>query len=117
MKRHSLSVRTRTRVNQVTSTAMQSVRQQYCRHIMTSYANNINNPRYFVNMDETAVYLNCSPNWIVVTKGEKTVPIMLGGTSGMRFTYSVLVAMDGTRLSLFAIFKDVPGGNIARQLS
>ena len=116
MKRHSLSVRTRTRVSQVISTAMQSVRQQYCRHIMTSYANNINNPHYFVNMDETAIYLNCSPKRTVHAKGEKTVPIMLGGASGMRFTLAVSVAMDGTKLPLFAIFKGVPGGSIDRQL-
>ena len=116
MKRHSLSVRSRTRVSQVTQSAMQSVRQQYCRHVMTSYANNINNPHYLINMDETAIYLNCSPKRTVHSKGEKTVPIMLGGTSGMRFTLAVSVAMDGTKLPLFAIFKGTPGGSIDRQL-
>ena len=115
-KRHSLSVRTRTRVSQVTSTALQSVRQQYCRHIVTSYASNINNPLFFVNMDETAIYLNCFPNRIVDAKGEKNVPIMLDGVSGMRFTVAVSVAMDGTKLQLFAIFKVVPSRIIDRQL-
>ena len=41
---------------------------------------------------------------------------MLGGTSVMRFTLAVPVAMDGTKLTLFATFKDVPGGSIDRQL-
>ena len=116
MKRHSLSVRTRTHVIQVTSTAMQSVRQQYWRHIMTSYAKNINNPHYFVNMDETAIYLNCSPKHTVHAKGEKTVPIMPDGLSGMRFTLAISLAMDGTKLRIFGVFKGVPGGSIGRQL-
>ena len=65
MKRHSFSVRTRTRVSRVPSTAMQFVRQRYCRHIMTSFANNINNSHYLLNMDETAIYQNCSPKHTV----------------------------------------------------
>ena len=116
MARHSLSVGTRTRVSQVTAAAMQPIRQQFCRRLMTSYKHRINDPYFLVNMDETAVYLNCSPNRTVHMKGEKTVSVMIGGASSMRFTLAVTVAMDGTKLPLFVIFKGTPGGKVEKQL-
>ena len=117
MKRRRLSVRTRTRKGQITDAAMQSVKQGFCRRLMTSYNNTIANPRFFVNMDETAVYSNCSPNRTVHPKGEKTVSIMIGGTSSTRFTLAVSVATDGSKLPLFAIFKGVPSGRIDKSLA
>ena len=50
---------------------------------MTSYHNLIGNPKYLLNMDETAVYLNCAPNRTAHPKGEKTISIMVGGSSFM----------------------------------
>ena len=116
MKRRNLSIRTRTRKSQVTDAAMQQVKADYCRRVMTSFHNRINNPRYLINMDETAIYLNCSPVRTVHPRGEKTVSIMIGGTSSMRFTLAVTVAMDGSKLPLFVIFKGVPGGRVDKSL-
>ncbi len=42
--------------------------------------------------------------------------IMIGGTSSARFTLAVTVAMDGTKLPLFVIFKGVPGGRVENSL-
>ena len=112
----NLSVRTRTRVSQIPDAAMQSVKRAYCQRVMTTYSNRIKDPKLFVNMDETAVYLNCSPKRTIHHRGERTVAIRIGGTSSMRFTLAVTVAMDGTKLPLFVIFKGKPGGNIEKNL-
>ena len=115
MRRH-LGVRTRTCKSQITESAMPSVKQDYCRNVMTSYHNLIGNPKYLLYMDETAVYLNCASNRTVHPKGEKTIFIMVGGSSSMRFTLAVTIAMDGSKLLLFVIFKGTPVGSIARSL-
>ena len=83
MKLRHLSVRTRTCKIQITESAMQSVKQDYCRNVMNSYHNLIGNPKYLLDMDETAVYLNCALNRTVHPKGEKTISIMVGGSSSM----------------------------------
>lgn len=112
MKRRRLCVRTRTSVSQQTRNVMESVKRDICKRVMTTFRNRIKNPRLLVNMDETAIYLNCSPKRTVYGKGERTVSIRIGGTSSMRFTPAVTVAMDGTKLPLFAIFKGTPGGSV-----
>ena len=116
IKRRNLRVRTRTRTVQIQNAAMQPVKDAYCHRIMTSYNLRINNPKYLVNMDETAIYLNCAPKRTVHLKGEKTVSVMIGGSSSMRFTLAVTVAMDGTKLPLFVIFKGKQGGTVEKQL-
>ena len=96
---------------------MQSVKQDFCRCLMTSYNNTLRNPRFLVNMDETAVYLNCSPNRTVHPKREKTVPIMIGGTFSTRFKLAISDATDDSKLPLFVIFKGIPDGRIDKSLA
>ena len=77
MVRYRLSVPTHTRVSQITDTAMRTVRRDCCRRLMTSYRARINYPHLLINMDETAVYLNFSPNRTVHIKGERQLQLML----------------------------------------
>ena len=58
MKRIHLSVGTRTRKSHITNAAMQSVKQDFSRRLMTLYNGLIRIPRFLLNMDETAVFLN-----------------------------------------------------------
>ena len=67
-------------------------------------------PRLFVDKDERALYLNESPKFTVYRKGECTVSIRIGDKSSMRFTLAVAIAMNGSKLPLFVIFKGKPGG-------
>ena len=85
---------------------MQPVEDAYCHRIMTSHNRHRNNPKYLVNMDETAKYLNCAPKCTLYLKKEKTVSAMIGGSSSMRFTLAVTAATDGTKFPLFVIFKE-----------
>ena len=67
-------------------------------------------------MDETTVYLNSSPKRTVHPKGERIVSIRVGGLSYTRLALEVSVAMDGTKLHFFVIFKGKPGGSVERSL-
>ena len=116
MKRRRLSVRTRTRKSQITEVTMQSVKQDFCRRLMTSYNGFKRNPRFLVNMDETAIYLNCSPNRTVHPTDGKAVSIIVGGISSTRFTLAVIITMDGTKLPLFVIFKGTLGDSFEKSL-
>ncbi len=116
LQRHNLCIRTRTRIAQVTDSVMLAVKKDFCFRVMQSYKYRINNPRYLVNMDQTAVFLNCSPTRTVDIKGKRTVSIRVGGSGSMKFTLCVAVALDGTKLPLFVIFKGQPNGSIARSL-
>ncbi len=103
-------------MSQVTATTMQAVKQDFCRRVMTKFCNCINNQFLLVNTDETAIFLNCSTKTTINLRGERIIAILVGGTSSMRFTLAVSVAMDGTELSLFLIFKGKPGGGIVKSL-
>ncbi len=50
---------------------------------MTSYSNLINYPHHLVNMEATAVYINCSSNRKVHMKGKQTISVMIGGAKSM----------------------------------
>ena len=96
---------------------MQSVKRDCCSRLMRMYLYCINNPLFFVNMDQTAVYLNCPPKRTVDGKGKKIISIRVRGTASMRFTLCIAVAMDGTKLPLFVICKGKPNGNVEKNLS
>ncbi len=116
LSRKNLSVRTKTRSSQVLDAVMKPARREYCKLIVTVLQNYIVDLKYLVNMDETAVYLNCSPKRTVHRKREHTIPIRIGGGASPRFTLAVTVAMDGTKLPLFVIFKGTVGGSVERGL-
>lgn len=84
---------------------------------MASYKQRTIDPHFLVNLDETAVYLNRFPTRTVHAKGKKTVSVMIGGALSIRFTLAVSVAMDSTKLALFATFKGISGGIVDKQLS
>lgn len=114
MKLRRVCVRVSIRVSQQTKAVMKSVQKDYIKRIMTAYANLINNPKLLVNIDETAVCKNCSPNLTVHDKGERTVSIRIGSSSSKCYTMAATVAMDGTKIPLFVIFKAKSSGLIER---
>lgn len=71
MKRNSLSVRTVKLTGQILNPAMQPVKDAYCHSIMTPYTLHINNSKYLVNMDKTAIGLNCAQNALRTEKERK----------------------------------------------
>lgn len=99
--------------NQITPSAIQSVKQDFCFRVMPNFRNRITNESSLVNMDETEIHLNCSPNTTINLFGERTIAIFVDGTSSMHLTHPVSVTMDETKLPLFLIFEGKPGCCIA----
>lgn len=62
-------------------------------------------PSMFVNMNETAVFFEARSKCTVHNTDARTVSVSGSGSSNRRLTACVSVACDGTKLSLFLIFK------------
>jgi hypothetical protein len=60
-------------------------------------------PKYFLNMDQTAVFFESKSQTVVSTKG-KTVPSRDSGCNAKRATVVVTIAADGTKLDPFFIY-------------
>lgn len=73
------------------------------------------NQKFFVNMDQTAIYFDSKTRTTVSERGERTVSIR-SDSSSKRITLSVAVAYDGTKLPLFVVFKGQPNGRIEQDL-
>ena len=58
LKRRNLSVRTHTRMSLETSANRLPVKHEFRRRIMTTFNTRISDPKYLINIDETAIYLN-----------------------------------------------------------
>eukprot|EP00171_Calliarthron_tuberculosum_P018575 IDg18575t1 len=101
MRYNQLFVRVQIHVGQLTKGHMQYFKKYFARRVITLFKNRVHDMRLFCNMDETAVKLTNA----VHTKGDNTVSVHNGGSSANRCTVFVTVAMDGTELLLFVIFK------------
>ena len=51
------------------------------------------------------IYLNCALKPTVHLKGQKRFSVIIGASSSSRFTLTVIVVMDGTKLPLILIIK------------
>lgn len=114
LKGRNLAIRTNTRQIQILDAVIQPFKKDYCKRMIAELKNYINNLKFLVNMDETAVYMNCHPNRTEYLKGKRTVAICVGGTFASRWTMAVPIAMDDTILLLFVIFKAQIGGSVER---
>ena len=114
MRRRKSGISVRIRVAQETQIAMKEAAKDYSHRLMMSYKARINNPKYFVNMDETAIYMNCYPKRTIHPKGEKAASISLVGGSSYRITLALSIAMDGTKLPFFVVFKGELGKRVEK---
>ena len=105
MDRDDLCIRAHTGTEQTRDAGMEAVKN-FCFRVMQSFkAHNIN-PHFRVNK-ETALFLNYSPTR-KVESGKCKASIGVGGSTPMRFTPSVSMGLDSTKLQLFVIFKGRP---------
>jgi hypothetical protein len=61
--------------------------------------------KYFINMDQTAVYFEMKTTTTVHEVGAKTVSVRKSGSNSKRATIVLAVAADGTKLPPFVVFK------------
>lgn len=50
---------------QIKVIAVQSVKDCYCCNTVSTFRNQIRNPRCLLNIDETSIYIYCTPTYIV----------------------------------------------------
>jgi len=72
--------------------------------------------RFFVNMDETAVFFESKSKTTVHTRGARMVPARDSGSSAKRATVCIAIAADGTKLPLLFVFKGSPGAQVQREI-
>lgn len=70
-----------------------------------------------VNMDETAVFFETRPPSTVHPTGSRTVPARALGSNIARLTACVSIARDGTKVSLFLIYKCKANGRFEKSLN
>ena len=71
------------------------------------------NQRFVMNMDQVPVCLSMHPNRTLNLQGARTVPVRCTSNSTSRFTASLTVCADGSKLKPFCIFKGAKNGRIA----
>lgn len=120
LDRYALSLRRITRVGQKLSGHLDSVRIETCQAIHKRFAFDGTLPnlplKYFINMDQTAVYFESKAKTTVDKRGKKVIHARDSASNDKRATVCVTVAADGTKLPLFYVFKGVPGATIDKAL-
>jgi hypothetical protein len=61
--------------------------------------------KYSINMDQTAIYFKLKSSTTVHKKGKRTVLVHDSASNSKRVTVVLAVAVDGTKLPPFIIFK------------
>jgi hypothetical protein len=109
LARHGLSVRRVTRVGQKLSGHLKKVQDDAAAAIRKrlSVGGTLHGMelKYFINMDQTAVYFEMKTTTTVHEVGAKTVSIRESGSNSKRATICLAVAADGTKLPPFVVFK------------
>jgi transposase-like protein len=107
--RHGLSVRRVTRIGQKLSGHLKKVQDdcsEAMRNRMAVGGTLHGMPlKYFINMDQTAVYFEMKSSTTVHKKGERTVSVRDSASNSKRATVVLAVAADGTKLPPFVVFK------------
>ena len=121
MQRNNLSIRAVTHTGQIPQPDIHKYRIRFALKLNEKWDeggiyHNIS-AKYFVNMDQSAIYYESRPRTTVHLKGEKTISIKSSSGSNHRATICLAVAMDGTKLPPFIIFKAQPGGRIESNIS
>jgi hypothetical protein len=120
MERWDLCLRRTTRVGQKLSGHLDMVRKDSVAALNNRFAPGGTlfgtQPKYFLNMDQTAIYFEAKSKTVVAPKGVRTVAIRDSGSNSKRCTVCVTISADGTKLPPFFVFKGVPGAKIERAL-
>jgi hypothetical protein len=109
LARHRLSVRRVTRIGQKLSGHLKEVQDDATAAIRKRLAEGGTlhgmDLKYFINMDQTAVYFEMKSSTTVNEVGARTVSIRDSASNSKRATIVLAVAADGTKLPPFVVFK------------
>jgi hypothetical protein len=109
LARHCLSVCRVTRIGQKLSGHLKEVQDDAAAAIRKRLAEGGTlhgiDLKYFINMDQTAVYFEMKSSTTVNEVGARTVSIRDSASNSKRVTIVLAVAADGTKLPPFVVFK------------
>jgi DDE superfamily endonuclease len=74
-------------------------------------------PKFFLNMDQTAVFFESKSDRVVSKRGKKSISQRDSGSDSKRATVVVTVASDGTILDPFFIFKGKAGKRLEQSMA
>jgi hypothetical protein len=74
-------------------------------------------PKYFVNMDQAAVYFEMKSKTTIDRKGASTMSCCDSGSNSRQCSVVIAVAADGTKLPPILFFKGKPGARVEKQLA
>lgn len=109
LARHGMSVRRVTRVGQKLTGHLKDVQDDATAAVRKRMAAGGTlhgiDLKYFINMDQTAVYFEMKSNTTVHEVGARTISVRESGSNSKRATIVLAVAADGTKLPPFVVFK------------
>jgi Tc5 transposase DNA-binding domain len=107
--RTGLSIRRPTRIGQKLTGHLQEVQNDMTKSIRKrlDVGGTLHglDPKYFINMDQTAVWFEMKSATTVDVVGAQTVSVRDSGSNSKRCTVCLAVAADGTKLPPFVVFK------------
>jgi hypothetical protein len=105
MKRHGLSMRTKTKISQKMPQEYEEKILSFHRFIIQHRKKTSVELSQIANMDETPLTFDVPSNRTVAMKGAKTVTIKASGHEKMHYTVVLSCCADGTKLNPMIIFK------------
>lgn len=105
MKRHELSLRSRTSLSQRLPADLEEKISSFQTFVKTERSSEEIDDRYIVNMDETPVFFDIVPNKTVEQTGNKSVIIRSSGSDKKHVTVMLAVSATGDVLPTIVIFK------------
>jgi Tc5 transposase DNA-binding domain/DDE superfamily endonuclease len=120
MKRYDLTLRRVTHRGQKLSGHLNAIRIDTATAINKRFSKSGSmyglNPKYFLNMDQTAVYFESKSSVVVSPKGKRSVPMRDSGSDAKRATIVVTISAAGDKLEPFFIFKGQPDKKVEQSL-
>ena len=105
MKRNNLNLRVPGHIGQLLSSNIKKIITDYIIDVRKSINNGGYSDSMIINMDETPLFLNMSPNKTVTYKGNKSVVIRTTNQEKIRITCILAICGDGDKLAPYIIFK------------
>jgi hypothetical protein len=105
LKTNGYSIRSKTRVAQVSNETVRELATQFMSHIRPLLSLQCRDPKWILNMDQTAVFFSMMPRTTINEKGARTIMMRDTKNGDTRVTVAVSITADGQVLAPFLVMK------------
>jgi len=114
MDRNNLSIRRKTTdAKSLTEEELMSSKIDFVQEVRNSISFHDYPLKYVINMDETGSHFDITPNSTIARRGSKRVSVQSSNSSNACSIF-LAVALDGSKLKPFVVFKGKKDGNLAK---